>query len=95
MYKNGFEGELNSDLAEKVQFDLNNPEKIKTIQTPNHNNILKSAIENSDAIIHGSETIDEDLASFIEKQEKPVLEYQEENLKEAYLNFYAELIAAN
>jgi starch synthase len=95
LYNNGFEGELNSDLAEKVQFDLNNSEKIKTIQTPNYNNILKSAIENSDAIIHGSDTIDEDLASFIEKQEKPVLEYQEENLKEAYLNFYAKLIAAN
>ncbi|NHX34182.1 glycogen synthase, partial [Escherichia coli] len=78
-----------------VKFDLNKSAKTDTIETPNHTNILKSAIENSDAIIHGSESIDEDLISFIEKQEMPVLEYQEENLKEAYLNFYADLIAAN
>lgn len=95
LYSNGFEGELNEGLADKVKFDLNKSAKTDTIETPNHINILKSAIENSDAIIHGSESIDEDLISFIEKQEMPVLEYQEENLKEAYLNFYADLIAAN
>jgi len=95
LYSNGFEGELNEDLADKVKFDLNKSDKTSTIQTPSHTNILKSAIENSDAIIHGSETIDEELISFIEKQEIPVLDFQEENLKEAYLNFYADLIAAN
>lgn len=95
LYNNGFEGDLNSDLADKVKFDLENSEKIDTIQAPNHINILKSAIENSDAIIHGSETIDEELSSFIEVQEKPVLEYQSENLKESYLNFYADLLSAN
>ena len=68
--------------------------KISTIETPNHTNILKSAIENSDAIIHGSETISEELTSFIEEKEMPVLEYQSENLKESYLNFYADLLSA-
>ena len=57
LYNTGFEGELNSDLAAKVKFDLSENDKIATIEKPNHTNILKSAIENSDAIIHGSETI--------------------------------------
>ncbi|MGK0412377.1 MAG: starch synthase [Polaribacter sp.] len=93
LYNRGFEGNLNEDLANKVKFDLLKSSKIATIQTPSHINILKSAIENSDAIIHGSETIDEELNSFIEEKEIPVLEYQSENLKESYLNFYADLMA--
>ena len=95
LYSGGFDGDLNSSLADKVKFDLENSDKLDTIQTPNHTNILKSAIENSDAIIHGSEAVDEELSAFIEAQEKPVLEYQTENLKESYLNFYAELLSAN
>ncbi|UAM98109.1 glycogen/starch synthase [Polaribacter litorisediminis] len=93
LYNRGFEGNLNEDLANKVKFDLLKSPKIATIQTPSHINILKSAIENSDAIIHGSETIAEELNSFIAEKEIPVLEYQSENLKESYLNFYADLLA--
>ncbi len=93
LYNSGFEGSLNTDLIEKVKFDLNDSDKIATIQTPNHINILKSAIENSDAIIHGSEEISEELSTLIEQKEMPVLEYESENLKESYLNFYADLLA--
>ncbi len=95
LYDNSFEGNLNETLADKIKFDHISEEKITTIQTPNFTNILKSAIENSDAIIHGSETISEVLSSFLEEKEIPVLEYQSEDLKESYLNFYADLIAAN
>jgi starch synthase len=93
LYDRGFEGNLNEKLADKVKFDLVKSPKLATIQTPSHVNILKSAIENSDAIIHGSETIDEELSSCIESNGIPVLEYQSENLKESYLNFYADLLA--
>lgn len=95
LYNNGFEGDLNLGLADKVKFDLDTSEKVSTIEAPNHVNILKSAIENSDAVIHGSETIDDELNSFLEQKDMPVLEYQSENLKESYLNFYAELLSAN
>ena len=95
LYNSGFEGELNSDLAVKVKFDLSENDKISTIETPTHTNILKSAIENSDAIIHGSEIISEELSSFIEEKGMPVLEYESENLKESYFNFYADLLSAN
>jgi starch synthase len=94
LYNRGFEGELNADLAAKVKFDLSESEKLSTIQTPNHINILKSAIENSDAIIHGSDSISEELSSYIEEKGLPVLDYEAENIKESYLNFYAELLSA-
>ena len=70
-------------------------DKIATIQSPTHTNILKSAIENSDAIIYGSEEMPDDIASFITAQNKPVLEFQTDDLKEPYLNFYTELLSAN
>jgi starch synthase len=95
LYNNDFEGTLNEDLASKLKFDQIADDKIATIKKPNHTNILKSAIENSDAIIHGSETISDELASFIKEKEIPVLEYQPENLKENYLNFYTDLISDN
>ena len=95
LYDNSFEGNLNTDLTAKIKFDLVSDKKIATLKTPNHTNILKSAIENSDAIIYGSETIAEELTSFIDENQTLVLEYQEENLKEAYLNFYADLLSIN
>ena len=94
IYNNDFEGSLNEDLARKVNFDIQNKDKVATITLPNHNNILKSAIENSDAIIHGSETISEELTIYIETCKAAVLPYQSENIKESYLNFYADLISA-
>ena len=42
-----------------------------------------------------TETISVELSSFLEEKEMPVLAYQSENLKESYLNFYADLISAN
>jgi len=93
LYNNGFEGELSSDLADKIKFDLSENDKIATVETPNHTNILKSAIENSDAIIHGSEEVSDELSSFIEEQKVPVLDYEPENIKESYLNFYTDLLS--
>jgi len=95
IYDNGFDGTLSSSLVDKIKFDKISEDKITTIETSNHTNILKSAIENSDAIIKGSESLSEELITFIEEKEKPVLEYQsEETLTEAYLNFYANDVLA-
>lgn len=96
IYNNGFEGTLNKELASKVSFDKIEDNKIATFSTPNYTNILKSAIENSDAIIKGSEELSEDLEAFIEEKKVPSLEYQtEENLTESYLDFYANSVLAN
>ena len=96
IYNNGFEGTLNKELSSKVSFDKIEDTKVATFSTPNYTNILKSAIENSDAIIKGSEELPEDLESFITEKEVPSLEYQtEENLTESYLDFYANSVLAN
>lgn len=93
LYSNNFEGTLNENLVEKVKFDNICEAKIADLKTPNAVNILKSAVENSDGIILGSEAIDEELDAFIKEKEIAVLPFQEENIKESYLNFYSELIS--
>ena len=95
IYEQGFEGSLNPDLAKKVKYDLGDSKKIATVKEPTYLNILKSAVENSDAVIHGSETISDEINSFIEKNGKPALEHQVENLRDAYLNFYTELLSVD
>lgn len=89
LYNIGFEGTLHSELANKIRFDELNEEKVSTLETPNHTNILKSAIENSDAVVRGTEEISEELEEFITTKGIPVLDFQsEEDITEAYLNFY-------
>jgi starch synthase len=82
LYNGGFEGNLNEDFV-----------KVAHLQTPNYVNILKCAIENSDAVVHGSETIPIELSKFLETQKVPVLEYGLENQRDAYLKFYADLLS--
>lgn len=95
IYNNDFGGTLNTSLIKKVQFDKIDDNRIEVLKTPNHTNILKSAIENSDAVIKGSETISDELISFIDERKKPVLDFQsEETLTEAYLDFYANEVLA-
>ncbi|CAA0185637.1 glycogen/starch synthase [Tenacibaculum maritimum] len=96
LYNNDFGGTLNEELANKVSFDKLSDQKIATIKVPSHTNILKSAIENSDAVIKGSENISQELSDFIEATGVPFLAYQsEEVLTEAYLDFYANNVLEN
>ena len=53
----------------------------------------KGAVSFSDAVIQGSESIDEDVIDYIEKSETPLLNYGgEENLLEGYMEFYNTLL---
>ena len=52
---------------------------------------MKVAIENSDAVILGSEEIPEELEGFIEKMDVPVLKYHNmDDFSQAYLDFCKE-----
>ena len=87
IYNNEFDGTLNNELVSKLSFD--NIEKSDSIKIANHSNLLKIAIENSDAIITGSENIDTDLVEYAKSLDKPVLDfYPEDDFKDAYMNFY-------
>jgi len=89
VYGSKFEGTLNTQLIDKVAFDGIAKEDIAVLENPTYNNLLKVAVDYSDAVILASENIDEDLVSHIEGLQKPVLSYVPiQEFEEAYSNFY-------
>ncbi|RRQ50296.1 glycogen synthase [Maribacter algicola] len=89
VYGKTFEGELDKDMIKRIAFDGIPEEEIASLENPSYNNLLKVAVDYSDAIILASEEIPEDLTTHISNQEKPVLGYVPiQEFEEAYANFY-------
>lgn len=89
LYDNEFEGTLNEELANKVRFDNIPEEKAKVLDNPTFANILKSAIDNSDAIIKASRFVNDDLEDYFDDVDMPKLDFvSNETFAEAYLDFY-------
>ncbi|GAB5563596.1 MAG: glycogen/starch synthase [Winogradskyella sp.] len=89
IYNQNFEGELNNEMINKVKFDGLEDSAIELLKTPNYSNLMKIAIDNSDAIIKGSAELPEDIDTYIDGLEKPVLDYHTiEEFADPYTEFY-------
>ncbi len=89
VFSKGFQNQLNPDLAKKIAFDGISENVLADLIKPDYNNLLKVAIDFSDAVILASENIPEDLSNYIAKLQKPVLPYVSfHEFEEAYVNFY-------
>ncbi|MGB5821824.1 MAG: glycogen/starch synthase [Saonia sp.] len=89
VYGQGFDGELNKDLKKKIAFDGVSEDSIAPLSNPDYNNLLKVAVDFSDAVILAAEDIPEDLQQHIANLQKPVLPYVSlQEFEEAYANFY-------
>jgi starch synthase len=90
VYKKGFDGELDKKMIDKVVFDGVDVDQVEPLKTPDYNNLLKVAVDFSDAVILASEEIPEDLKNHISNLQKPVLPYVSvQEFEEAYANFYS------
>ena len=77
------------ELVDKIKFDQINEEKLGPFQNGKKDSFVRIAIENSDAVIRGSEELNEELNSFLDDLDIPVLDYQPlEGFTEAYSDFY-------
>jgi starch synthase len=93
VYNQSFDGELNEGTIEKIQYDAIDDDAIEHLKKPNYVNLMKVAIENSDAVILGSKEIPEELEGFIEKMDIPVLKYHnKDDFSQAYLDFCKEKV---
>jgi starch synthase len=76
-------------MYKKVLFDGLEKEQVKHLKKPNYVNLMKTAVENSDAAIIAGDNIPEELKKFLSKLDKPVLEYKNrEEFAQAYQDFY-------
>ena len=93
VYNQSFDGTLSKDMIKKVSFDGLEDDAISLLKKPNYTNLMKLAIDNSDAIIKGSEQLDETLDKYISDLDKPVLDYlSPEEFAEPYTDFYTNTV---
>ena len=89
VYNQSFNNTLNKDMFNKVKFDNLNEDAIKVLEEPSYVNLMKVAIDYSDALIVGSEDIPKDLETYLKASNKPVLEYKsKDEFGEAYKTFF-------
>ncbi|MBO7523247.1 MAG: glycogen/starch synthase [Bacteroidales bacterium] len=93
VYNNDFQKPFNSTFSDKLRFDGIEGESKKILKTPDYLSISKLAIHYSDAVIIGSETINEELNKHIQTIDKIVLPYQdEEHYIDAYNDLYDKIL---
>ena len=88
VYEQGFEGELDAGLLNKILFDNIDKEAINVIEKPSYENLMKLSIMHSDAVVVGSEALSPTLTKFIESSNKPFLPFaSKDTIKEVYASF--------
>ena len=89
IYNDSFKETLREGFEKKVKLPGISPKDLKYFKEPNYVNLTKSAIDLSDGIVIGSETIHPEIAEYLKTCNKPILEYQaSENYADAYNDFY-------
>ena len=93
IYDDDFSEKLQQDFINKVKLDGISDDDVKHFVDGNYVSLNKAAIDNSDAIIIGSEKINDEVRAYLEASGKPFLEFQEEeNYIDAYNEFYDQVI---
>lgn len=93
IYNDEFSKTLGKKFIDKIKIDGISDEDLKYYKEANYINITKAAIDNSDALIIGSEEINPEIEKYLKDSGKPYLEYQsEETYIDAYNEFYDQLL---
>ena len=93
LYNTPYEGALNKMAGNKAVLDGIDIPDVSSISDPTFVNLNKFAADWSDAMIYGSEEIDDEIKSHVESLEKPLLsEFDRENYTDEFDAFYDEVI---
>lgn len=96
VYNNEFEGALDKRYIEKAIIEDLDIADLKIAEDPTFININKLAVEYSDAVIAGSETINSEIETYIKESGKPFLSYHnEEEMISGFNAFYDEVLEEN
>lgn len=93
VYSQSFDGTLDAEMINKVRFDGIPDEAIAELEVPNYENIMKTTVRNSDAVIIASDTLSPSLTKFIESSNKPFLPLKfKDEFAVAYTEFYQNML---
>ena len=89
-----FEKSLNKKMIDKILFDGFDKKSVKHINSPSYENLMKIAIDSSDAIIKGSENIAPEIKTYLKNFKNPILEYEPiDSFSESYVEFYNKILS--
>lgn len=95
LYNDAFEKPFRPGLKEKVMMPGLDASLLDTIEDPTYENILKLAINSSEAVVIGDEKYNENALNYAKESGKAVMEYPgEEGFVEKYDAFYNSLLEA-
>ena len=93
VYSQSFDGTLDVEMINKVRFDGIPDEAISELEVPNYENIIKTTVRNSDAVIIASDGLSPSLTKFIESSDKPFLPLKsKDEFSVAYTEFYKNML---
>ena len=82
-------GTLDPEMINKVKFDGIPDEAIPDLAVPDYENVIKTAVLHSDAVIIAAESLSASLTKYIESSGKPFLPFvPKDKFAEVYTNFY-------
>ena len=94
LYGNEFDKTLNKNMMNKILFDEIDESYISELNKPTYENLMKVAIDSSDAVIKGSENISSEINEYLKKYKNPILEFQPiDSFAEPYMDFYNNLLS--
>ena len=94
LYGNEFDKTLNKKMMNKILFDEIDESYISELTKPTYENLMKVAIDSSDAVIKGSENISSEINDYLKKYKNPILEFQPiDSFAEPYIDFYNNLLS--
>jgi starch synthase len=95
VYDDGFQDTMDKDFASKIKMEGISAKDLKHYKVPTYVNIIKAAIDFSDAVISGSPKIHPELNKYIKESDKPYLEFQSmDKYINAYSDFYDEVLVS-
>lgn len=91
VYENEFNDKLNPEFTRKAIMQDMTSEHTEIFEPADMNTLYEGAITYSDAVVFGSDNIDEKVLKFVKKTNKPALEYVMTADFENYYNLYEEI----
>jgi len=95
LYDTEFKENLSSNFHEKMKFEGIENEDVEIAKDPTYNNFMKIAVNFSDGVIFGSQTINSELEKYVKTKKIPTLSFQNDDYAEAYNQFYNQVLQNN
>ncbi len=93
LYNDAFEKPFRKGLEDRIMMPGLDPESLNVVKDPTYENVVKLAIENSEAVVVGDAEVNANVLAYAKASGKPVLDYPgEEDFVKKYNDFYDSLL---